>query len=80
MNFRTCRFCKSSDDFHGLEPMQYGVRHYAHPDCLLVAKDARAWLLLHDWQLEQFPAMAAVRTGLFDSLGEAIRTRRERRS
>lgn len=74
-----CRFCKKYDreDLYRLDLIHYGVRHYAHPDCLLKAKGAGAWTLLHDWQLEQFPALAANRAGLFDSLGEAIRGRKE---
>lgn len=80
MNFHTCRFCHSSDNVHGLEPIHYSVRHWAHPDCLLKAKGAGAWSLLHDWQLESFPALAAFRNDLYDSLGEAIRSRKEHTS
>jgi hypothetical protein len=77
LDSRTCRFCKQDgEDQHGLEPMKYGVRHHAHPDCLLKAKGADTWALLHDWQVEQFPALAANRAGLYDSLCEAIRGRR----
>lgn len=78
MNFHTCRFCHSSDDLHGLEPIHYSTRHWAHPDCLLKAKGSDTWALLHDWQIEQFPALAAHRHGLYESLGEAYRSRRER--
>jgi hypothetical protein len=76
----TCRFCGKDDreDEHGLKLIKYGVRHYAHPDCALKAKGAGFWTLLHDWQLESFPALAAARAGLFESLREAIRGRKER--
>lgn len=75
----TCRFCGKDDgeDEHGLDLVRYGVRHHAHPDCLLKAKGVGAWQLLHDWQLEQFPFFAAKHAGLADSLGEAIRGRKE---
>lgn len=73
----TCRFCGKYDgqDEHGLDLIKYGVRHYAHPDCLLKAKSAGTWIRLHDWQLGQFPVFAAKRAGLYESLCEAIRGR-----
>lgn len=76
----SCRFCGKSDgeDEQGLQLIQYGVRHHAHPDCLLKAKGADAFTLLHDWQLEQFPALAANRAGLLEVLMDKIRSRRER--
>ena len=79
MSFNSCRFCRLGDreDEHRMELVKYGVRHYAHPDCLLKAKREGAWTLLHDWQLEQFPYFAAKRQGLDESLSEAIRGRRE---
>lgn len=75
-----CRFCRkdAGEDEHGLDLIHYAVRHYAHPDCLLRAKGAGTWALLHDWQLDQFPALAANRAGLFESLVEASRSRKER--
>jgi hypothetical protein len=72
----TCRFCKAYDDAHGLALIKYGVRHYAHPDCLLTAKGSGAWMVLHDWQLDEFPYFAAKRAGLAESLMEAIRSRK----
>ena len=80
MYTRICRFCRQSDDDHGLDLIKYGVRHYAHPDCLLAQRGANAWTVLHDWQLDNFPVLAASRHGLFDSLADAIRGRNERRS
>lgn len=79
MSYNICRFCKKYDreDEHRLALIHYGVRHYAHPDCLLKAKGVGTWTLLHDWQLDHFPALAAGRAGLYDSLCEAIRSRRE---
>jgi len=78
--FNVCRFCGkyAREDEHGLDLIHYSTRHYAHPDCLLKAKGADTWALLHDWQLDQFPALAANRAGLYDSLCEAIRSRKER--
>lgn len=74
-----CRFCGkyAGEDKHHLDLIHYGVRHYAHPDCLLKAKGPDAWTLLHDWQLDQFPALAANRAGLYDSLTMAIDGRRQ---
>lgn len=74
-----CRFCRkgSGEDFHGLDLIHYSVRHYAHPDCLLMAKGRDTFDLLHDWQLDNFPALAANRAGLYDLLCEKIRNRRE---
>jgi hypothetical protein len=72
----TCRFCGSDErDEHGLAPIKYGVRHSAHPDCLLKAKGTDTWTLFHDWQLDQFPALAAHRAGLYESLSVAIENR-----
>jgi len=78
----TCRFCRkdAGEDDQGMDLIHYSVRHYAHPDCLLKAKGADAWKLLHDWQLDAFPALAAGRAGLYDSLCEAIRSRRDHRT
>ncbi len=75
-----CRFCGlgGGEDAHGLALIKYGVRHYAHPDCLLAAKGLETWSLLHDWQLDNFPYFAARRAGLARSLVEAIRSRKER--
>jgi hypothetical protein len=75
----SCRFCKKDarEDEHGLDLIHYSVRHYAHPDCLLKSKGADAWTLLHDWQLDNFPALAANRHGLYDSLTMAIEGRRQ---
>ena len=69
-----CRFCGNSDreDEYGLELIKYGVRHHAHPDCLLNAKGAQAFEILHQWQLEQFPALAAHRAGLLGVLREKL--------
>jgi protein-disulfide isomerase-like protein with CxxC motif len=64
---RTCRFCRSHDD-DLYQLIHYSVRHYAHPDCLLKAKGAAAFDLLHDWQIRSFPALAASRAGLLDEL------------
>jgi hypothetical protein len=76
----TCRFCGSCNrDEHGLKPIKYGVRHSAHPDCLLAAKGADTWTLFHEWQLEKFPALAAHRAGLYESLEVAIQNRRQSR-
>jgi hypothetical protein len=76
----TCRFCgKWETDAQGFEPtLKYGVRHYAHPDCALKAQGADFFSRLHDWQLDQFPALAAVRHGLYEELCERIRSRREK--
>jgi hypothetical protein len=71
--WRTCRLCKQSDKTNKL--IHYSTRHYAHPDCLLKEKGEETWQLLHDWQLKQFPALAASRAGLFDSLMAAIKAR-----
>ena len=68
----TCRFCRSYEPLNHLEPIHYSVRHYAHPDCLLKAKGAAAFDGLHDWQLRNFPAMAAHRAGLLDDLRKRI--------
>ena len=74
----TCRFCHQfGKDRFGLNLLQYGVRHYAHPDCLLRAKGCDAWTLLPDWRLETFPYFAAKRAGLDVTLEEAIRGRKE---
>jgi hypothetical protein len=69
-----CRFCGNSDreDEYGLELIKYGVRHHAHPDCLLNAKGAQAFEILHQWQLEQFPALAAHRAGLLAVLRQKL--------
>lgn len=74
IDFHTCRFCKQwQQDEHGLKPsVRYSTRHYAHPDCLLKAKGAAAWALLKDWPLANFPALAAHRAGLLDSLHDAL--------
>jgi hypothetical protein len=74
-----CRFCHSDEeDDRGLEvSIKYGPRHYAHPDCFLKAKGAAGFDLLHDWQLETFPALAANRAGLFDVLVEQIENRKK---
>lgn len=61
----SCRFCRATD---GLPLVHYSVRHYAHPDCLLKAKGAAAFDLLHDWQILNFPALAARRAGLLSDL------------
>ena len=76
--WRTCRFCEQSDKTDKL--IHYSTRHYAHPDCLLKAKGEETWSLLHDWQLKQFPGLAAARAGLFDSLLNAIKAREFSRS
>ena len=78
MKFNTCRFCGkgNGEDEHGLDLIKYGVRHYAHPDCLLTAKGAEAWRVLHDWQLEAFPYFAALRADLVESLRYAIEGRK----
>lgn len=81
MSYNTCRFCSKGDkeDAHKLDLIKYGVRHYAHPDCLLAAKREGAWILLHDWQLDQLPYFAIVRAGLEDSYKEARIGRRDYR-
>lgn len=70
-----CRFCEKYDheDKYGLALIRYGVRHYAHPDCLLNAKGARAFEKLDDSQIKQFPALAAHRAGVLDVLREELR-------
>ena len=77
-----CRFCRKYDreDEYGLALIRYGVRHNAHPDCLLNAKGAAAFERLHVWQLQQFPALAAQRAGLLGVLREKLGYRDERQA
>ena len=51
----TCRFCRERDP--GANVIKYGLRHYAHPQCLLDAKGGALGFvpLLHLWQLDQLP-------------------------
>jgi hypothetical protein len=76
----TCRFCSkgNGEDKYKLDLIKYGIRHYAHPDCLLKAKREGAWVLLADWKLDSFPFFAAKRAGLEQSLLEACAGRRQR--
>lgn len=80
MSYNVCRFCGKRDreDAHRLALIHYSVRHYAHPDCLLKAKGADAFPMLHDWQLDQFPVLAADRHRLMELLIEQCRSRKER--
>lgn len=75
-----CRFCGKADreDEYGLELIKYGVRHHAHPDCLLSVKGTQAFEILYQWQLEQFPALAAHRAGLLGVLRKKLGYRNEK--
>lgn len=48
----TCRFCKETS-YDGEGMVKYGVRHYAHFKCYLVAEKPLADL--HVWQVKNFP-------------------------
>lgn len=63
--YNTCRVCKeyTSDTL-----IKYGVRHYAHPECALKKWGAPFFDRLHAWQLQNFPAIPAIRAGLYDEL------------
>ena len=71
-----CRFCGkyAQEDDHQLDLIQYGVRHHAHPDCLLKAKGAATFDLLQPWQVKKFPALAAERAGLYELLKEKVKS------
>ena len=69
----TCRICKSSDG----PLIKYGVRHYAHAACGLNKFGATFFDRLSDWQLDKFPAIVAIRAGMFNTLVEKARSRRE---
>ena len=56
-----CRFCHEEPGRFDL--IQYGVRHYAHPDCGLRALGTAFFDRLSDWQVEQFPYFAAREAG-----------------
>lgn len=47
----TCRFCHK---WEGTK-VKYGVRHHAHPQCLLDKKGKEAILALPAWKLNNLP-------------------------
>lgn len=74
-SFQTCRFCKKSE--HGAvadRMIKYGVRHYAHPKCYLLAGKHLGDLPL--WQLEAFPYFVAKDCAVDHILEETIEFKR----
>ena len=52
MNYlTTCRFCGTWEG----SKVKYGLRHYAHPQCLLDKKGRDAILNLPAWKLRNLP-------------------------
>lgn len=66
--FRTCRFCKRMET----SLLKYGVRQYAHGNCLLAAKGTETFDLLPLAELNRFPYFVAKEYGLLAALESAI--------
>lgn len=67
----TCRFCRS---WEGAK-VKYGVRHYAHPQCLLSGKGKQGkefLLALPAWRLRNLPALFIKESGLEAEIKAAI--------
>lgn len=73
-SYNTCRVCK---EFTSDSLIKYGVRHYAHAECGLKKWGASFFDRLHHWQLQNFPAIPAIRAGLEDELVRRINATRE---
>ncbi len=69
-HYATCRVCK--DRVSADELIKYGVRHYAHPECGLKRDGPAFFDCLKEWQLRNFPYMAAVRCGLSQELKRRV--------
>ncbi len=67
----TCHFCNDRNRKQTL--INYDVRHYAHPDCLLKHKGAVAFAHLSLRQLERFPAAVASQFALLEELQKCIK-------
>lgn len=63
MDWRSCRFCKTSTFTENL--VKYGERHYAYPECFL--ESGHKLEELHAWQVRGFPHRVLKKFGLLDS-------------
>jgi hypothetical protein len=73
---RTCRGCRKQDytthDWGQLKLFKYGVRHYAHAECLVGLIGTHGIVDLPDHQLRQFPAALADKLGIIDNIQRVI--------
>lgn len=72
----TCRLCSERRG----HLIKYGVRHYSHAECALSRWGADFFDMLSQWQLEQFPVMAAAKYNLIEALTAKIEAARHRNS
>lgn len=71
-SWSTCRFCKLAEDSSNL--LKYGVRHYAHPNCLIAHRGPAIFQTLPLYPLQK-PELrrAAIAAGCLAELEAAIR-------
>lgn len=63
--------CRDCHELIRQQPVKYSIRHYLCPDCAM-GRGQDFLSKLHVWQLEQLPAIALKRSGLWDAVAHLI--------
>lgn len=80
MTFHTCRFCRQWGKTSYI--VKYGVRHYAHFECLVKAFTPDAFrslmIKLPLFQLQQLPVVEAMKLGVAEVIASVLAERKPR--